>query len=158
MFLIILGISCNVLRIFRACYLAFWSISFTVQNQLFFVCHQLIHRSFVGTDGRAGACWRAGARALLLLALGRTSSPSLGAFEWSRLPPATDLWWPRLCRGRSSPLQCDDGDPAAPAQRVGADRDSGGRSLSALYHIETAAGGRHGQEQMDQQNLGGCWH
>ena len=29
---------------------------------------------------------------------------------------------------------------------------------AALYHIESAAGGRHGQEQMDQQNLGGCWH
>ena len=25
---------------------------------------------------------------------------------------------------------------------------------AALYHIESAAGGRHGQEQMDQQNLG----
>ena len=38
---------------------------------------------------------------------------------------ATTSW-----RGGAS-LQCYDGDPAAPAQRVGADRDSGDRSPSA---------------------------
>ena len=89
--------------------------------------HQLIHRSFVGTDGRAGGDRRAGARALSLFALGRTTSPSLGAIECSWLPLATALRGPRLCGERGSLLQRDDGDSAAPAQRMGADRDPGDR-------------------------------
>jgi len=98
----------------------------------FFICpesahplfdYQLIHRSFVGTDGRAGDDGRAGACALGLFALGQTSSPSLGALECSRLPPAIALRGPRLREEQGTPLQRDDGDPAAPAQRVGADRE-----------------------------------
>ena len=89
--------------------------------------YQLIHRSFVGPDGRASGDRRVGARALSLFALERTSSLSLGALECSWLPPAIALRGPRLCGERGSPLQRDDGDPTAPAQRMGADRDPGDR-------------------------------
>ena len=89
--------------------------------------YQLIHRSFVGTDERADDDGCAGARTLRLFALGWTSSPSLGALECSRLPPATVVRGPRLRGERGAPLQRDDDDPAAPVQWVGADRDPGDR-------------------------------
>jgi hypothetical protein len=86
--------------------------------------YEVIHRSCVGADGRAGDDGRAGACALGLSALGQTSSPSLGALECSRLPPAIALRGPRLRGEQGTPLQRDNGDPAASAQWVGADHDS----------------------------------
>ena len=110
------------------------AICFTVQSQLFLIYHQLIHRSFVGTDRRAGDDRRAGACALSLFVLGQTSSPSLGAFECSRLPPATALRGPRLRGERGASLQRYDGDPTAPAQRAGADHDSDGQINVVTNH------------------------